>query len=245
MIDIILYIVIVLCFIGVGIIFLRKIPVVSELSDEEIIILTNKKGTIHKVREINVRKHFLNVLVVLEKFLRRLKIVFLKIENLLSRWIQGLGKHSKTMTHKSREWIKHREAKKIEKKNGRMKIDGIVRVENLSMAEKIEKKKKEEKIEEKEDVEILEPSPIKGSISIAELEKPTKEEQKWINLIIENPKNITAYKFLGILYWKQHNYSDARASLEMAVKLGSRDRKVKEILEEIKQDESENEITEI
>ena len=64
--------------------------------------------------------------------------------------------------------------------------------------------------------------------------KPIQEEQKWINLIIENPKNITAYKFLGILYYKQHNYSDAKASLETAVKFGSRDKKVNEILEEIK-----------
>ena len=63
---------------------------------------------------------------------------------------------------------------------------------------------------------------------------PKTEEQKWIDLIVENPKNITAYKFLGLFYWKQHNYPDAKASLEMAVKLGSKDKKVKEAMEELK-----------
>ena len=59
-------------------------------------------------------------------------------------------------------------------------------------------------------------------------------------MIIENPKNITAYKFLGFLYWKQHSYADAKASLEMAVKLGSKDKKVKEVLEELKEMGVEN-----
>ena len=79
-----------------------------------------------------------------------------------------------------------------------------------------------------------------GQISIADLEKPIKEEQQWIDLIIQNPKNTIAYKALGMLYWKQHNYADAKASLEMTVKLGSKDKKVKEILDELKKIEIED-----
>ncbi len=53
-------------------------------------------------------------------------------------------------------------------------------------------------------------------------------------MIVENPNNITAYKFLGLLYWKQHSYSDAKSSLEMAIKMGCKDRKVNEVLKELK-----------
>jgi len=77
---------------------------------------------------------------------------------------------------------------------------------------------------------------LKTAISIADLEKPIKEEQKWIDMIVENPKNISAYKALGIFYFKQRNFTDARASLKMAVKLGSKDKQVEKILQELKND---------
>jgi len=174
--NFILYLLIVFSLIGLGIIVYRKIPLLARLSEEEMIILKRKKGVIQKLREINYKQHWLDLIIHLEKFLRRIKIIFLKIENLLSKWINGLRRMSQIMNF----------------------------------------------VEEDKD------------ISISELKKPIKEEQKWIDLIVENPKNITAYKFLGFLYWKQHNYTDAKASLEMAVKLGSKDKKVKEVLRELK-----------
>ena len=200
--------------IGLGIIVYRKIPLLARLSEEEMIILKRKKGVIQRLREINYKQHWLNLIIHLEKFLRRIKIIFLKIENLLSKWINGLRRMSQVMTQKSKEWIRQKELKRKKIKEGTTEEIPI----------KVNKKEKEDLQFIKEDEDI----------SISELKKPIKEEQKWIDLIIENPKNITAYKFLGFLYWKQHNYADAKASLEMAVKLGSRDRKVKEVLEELK-----------
>ncbi len=200
--------------IGLGIIVYRKIPLLARLSEEEMIILKRKKGVIQRLREINYKQHWLNLIIHLEKFLRRIKIIFLKIENLLSKWINGLRRMSQVMTQKSKEWIRQKELKRKKIKEGTTEEIPI----------KVNKKEKEDLQFIKEDEDI----------SISELKKPIKEEQKWIDLIIENPKNITAYKFLGFLYWKQHNYADAKASLEMAVKLGSKDRKVKEVLEELK-----------
>jgi len=121
------------------------------------------------------------------------------------------------MTQKSREWIKQRELKRRKTKD-------------LSTGQP-----EEIPVRIKKDEEVSQPAEEETEeIPISELDKPIKEEQKWIDLIVENPKNITAYKFLGFLYWKQHNYADAKASLEMAVKFGSKDKKVKEILEELK-----------
>ena len=180
------------------------------------IILARKKGIIQKMREINYKQYWFNLMVYLEKFLRRIKIVFLKIENLLGKWINWLRNRSQIMSQKSREWIKQRDIKKQKME------ESLSNKTKDEISIKVNKEEVENKIEQEED-----------DLSISELKKPIKEEQKWINLIIEDPKNITAYKFLGLLYWKQHNYLDAKNSLEMAVKLGSKDKKVKEILKEL------------
>ncbi len=217
--NIILYIIIGLSFVGLGFIVYRKIPVLSNLSEEEITILKRKKGIIQKIKEIDYKHHWLNFIISLEKFLRRLKIVFLKIENMLTKWIGGLRGKSQIMTQKSKDWIRQREIKRRESKKSSSND------EKKEVSIKINKKEDESQlIEEEEDDEL----------SISELKKPIKEEQEWIDLIVENPNNITAYKFLGLLYWKQHNYSDAKSSLEMSVKMGCKDRKVKEILNELK-----------
>ena len=102
--NIILYIIIGLSFLGLGFIVYRKIPVLFNLSEEEISILKRKKGTIQKIKEIDYKHHWLNFIISLEKFLRRIKIIFLKIENLLTKWIGGLRGKSQVMTQKSKDW---------------------------------------------------------------------------------------------------------------------------------------------
>jgi len=211
--NIILYLLILSSFIWLGIIVYKKISVLANLSEEEITILSRKKTIIQRVKGIDYKHYWLNFIISLEKFLRRIKIVFLKIENLLTKWISGLRNRSQIMTQKSKEWIRQKEAKRRKDKKDVSKV--IV------------------KVNREETIDSL-PELDEDDLPIEELKKPIKEEQKWIDLIVENPENITAYKFLGILYWKQHNYSDAKASLEMAVKFGSKDKKVKDILQELK-----------
>ena len=226
MFNLILYFLIGFSLIGLGIIVYRKIPLLARLSEEEMIILGRKRGVIQKLQEINYKQHWLNLIVNLEKFLRRIKIIFLKIENLLSKWINGLRRMSQVMTQKSKEWIKQRELKRRAIQQSQNVKEKISTGTSEEVSVKINKKEKEE--------EVSRLSEEGEEISIVELNKPIKEEQKWIDLIVENPKNITAYKFLGLLYWRQYNYSDAKASLEIAVKLGSKDKKVKEVLVELK-----------
>lgn len=224
----ILYLVIAFGFIGIALIIYRKISVLANLSDEELNILSRKKSVVQRVKEIDYKQHWLNFMIALEKFLRRLKIIFLKIENMLSRWIRGLSNQSQIMTQKSKEWIKQREM-------NRRSIDKeLPSKTNGEVSIKIDKDKKQTDLNTKNEIEA-ESDEDDDQLSLDELKKPIKEEQKWINLIIENPKNITAYKFLGFLYWKQHNHVDAKSSLEMAVKLGSKDKRVKEVLNEIKE----------
>ncbi len=218
MFNFILYLIIGFSLGGLVAIVYRKIPVLARLSEEEMIILERKRGLTQRLREINYKQHWLNLIVGLEKFLRRVKIIFLKTENLLSRWIERLRRSSQTMTQKSKEWIKQREQR-------RKRTKDLSTGQSEEIPVKIEREEIISQPVEEESEEI----------PISELDKPIKEEQKWIDLIVENPKNITAYKFLGLLYWRQHNYTDAKASLEIAVKLGSKDKKVKEVLEELKE----------
>jgi len=226
MFNLILYFLIGFSLIGLGIIVYRKIPLLARLSEEEMIILGRKRGVIQKLQEINYKQHWLNLIVNLEKFLRRIKIIFLKIENLLSKWINGLRRMSQVMTQKSKEWIKQRELKRRAVQQSQNAKEKISTGTSEEIPVKINKEEKEKEVSQLDE---------EGEeISIVELNKPIKEEQKWIDLIVENPKNITAYKFLGLLYWRQYNYSDAKASLEIAVKLGSKDKKVKEVLIELK-----------
>lgn len=218
--NFVLFLVIFFSLIGLAIVLFRKIPLLANLSEEEMTILSRRKGLLQKVQEIDYKQRWLNFMIGLEKFLRKIKIIFLKIENLLTKWIGWLRNRSQIMTQKSRDWIKQKEMKRRQKK------EALPDKQTKEISVKIEKE------------ETIEPSLTLeeevDQLPISELKKPIKEEQRWIDLIIENPKNITAYKFLGLLYWKQHNYNDAKASLEMAVKLGSKDRKVKEALEELK-----------
>jgi len=209
-----------LSFFGLGVVVYRKIPALRDLSREEMLILQRKKSFIQKIREINYKEHLLKLIIYLEKFLRRLKIMFLKMENLLGWCIKFLRSRSQLMTQKSKEWIRQRELLHRQKKESAEIEDDK---EKISI--KVNKKE-EDRVEE----EIIEED---DNLPISELKKPIQEEQRWIDLIVENPKNITAYKFLGLLYWRQHNYADAKASLEMAVKLGSKDLKVKEIIEDL------------
>ncbi|MBU1255523.1 hypothetical protein KKE74_01630 [Patescibacteria group bacterium] len=212
--NIILYLLIFSSFIWLGIIVYKKIPVLANLSEEEITILIRKKSIIQRIKGIDYKHYWLNFIISLEKFLRRIKIIFLKIENLLTKWISWLRNRSQIMTQKSKEWIRQKEAKRRKDKKNITKETII-------------------KVNREKTIDFL-PELDEDDLPIEELKKPIKEEQKWIDLIVENPENITAYKFLGILYWKQHNYSDAKASLEMAVKFGSKDKKVKDILKELK-----------
>jgi tetratricopeptide (TPR) repeat protein len=239
--NLILYAIIALSLVGLGIIVYRKIPVLANLSEEEMSILSRKKGLVQQIKEIDYKQHWLNFIISLEKFLRRLNIIFLKMENLLAKWIKGLRAKSKIMTQKSKEWMKQKEIRsgRFRKRSGsetKGEIPIKIKKEGISFQSKQADEIKEatDKTEGIEEIEEIIDEGIDEDLSISELKKPIKEEQKWIDLIVENPKNITAYKFLGLLYWKQHNYADAKASLEMAVKLGSKDKKVKEVLEELK-----------
>ncbi len=61
------------------------------------------------------------------------------------------------------------------------------------------------------------------------------EEQKYIKIISQDPKNLFAYHKLGKLYFEQKNYDDAKAVFEQVLKIDEKNKKAKEILGRIEQ----------
>jgi len=57
-----------------------------------------------------------------------------------------------------------------------------------------------------------------------------KIEDRLIHEIMQDPKNIEAYKKLGKLYYHQFKYAYAKECFETALKLGSGDKKIQRLL---------------
>lgn len=81
---------------------------------------------------------------------------------------------------------------------------------------------------------------IKKRQKIIEVRKKTKsgieamiEEQKYIKIIVRDPKNLFAYHKLGRLYLEQKNYDDAEAVFEQILKIDQQNKKAKEMLKKI------------
>lgn len=59
------------------------------------------------------------------------------------------------------------------------------------------------------------------------------EEQKYIKIITQDPKNIFAYQKLGRLYLEQKNYDDAKAVFEQILKIDAKNKRAKEALKKM------------
>lgn len=246
--NFILYLIIIFSFFGILIILARKIPTIAQLSEGEVAVLSKKKGLIKKsvvkIKKIDYSSYKNSLASYSEAFFGGLKTGLVKIKDFIKqavKWIGQrigyLGLQIKQGTKKISQLIKDLinsikiKIKKYQEKRQVQKTVIEETPEEFSEEAMIEKDLADKEEVKKEEIK---------SISFADLEKPIQPEQELIDLIVQNPKNIIAYKALGLLYWKQHNYQDAKASLGVAIKLGSNDKKIKEILEEIKKIDNNN-----
>lgn len=221
----------------------RKIPTLAKLSPSAPAAPAIGWGEKFKLRlrEIKYSTYRPLILNWLEKSLRKLRLLILKIDNLFINWIKSARHKSEIWTVRSRAWMEHRQLRKKEKAQVLEKLD---KVEVSRELEKIkEEVAKEEDKALKEKIETL-----NGSVPPAGPE-PTKEvsvlagnnnlalnedEKKYIDLIAQNPKDVKAYRALGFIYLKQKNYSDARACFRQVLKIEPDDTGIKIKLNEIK-----------
>lgn len=104
--------------------------------------------------------------------------------------------------------------------------------------DEVKKAKREEKKKEKE-VKAEEPKEepkreIRQEAKEPEISEKTlkKVESRLIQEILDDPKNIEAYKKLGKVYFNQDKFEYAKECFEAAIKLGSGDKKIKDLLKE-------------
>ncbi len=128
----------------------------------------------------------------LEKTLRKIRILFLKLDTFFISLIAKSRERSKDLTVKSKSWMSERRMKKIE----RLKL-------------------------------------------LADLRRtPGEREEVLLRILKQNPKDVKAYKDLGLLYMEQKNLQDAKAAFEEVIKINPEDELAKENLEEIKKAEN-------
>ena len=211
-INIILYLIIFLSVVGILVILSRGISRLEKLPEKQI------KGIASKIKDVKYQQFFKNIYNDIKMFAEWFKLGIIEIGEILMQFIKWIGKKIILLISALAD---------VYKKIKKAKEPAISKVEKFISEES-------PSTEQEKFSEIL--PELKTAISIADLEKPIQEEQKWIDMIVENPKNISAYKALGIFYFKQRNFTDARASLKIAVKLGSKDKQVEKILQELKND---------
>ncbi len=236
-----------------GILFMvvRKIPTLNKLSPSAPAVPTIGWGEKLKLRlrEIKYSTYQPIILNRLEKSLRKLRLLILKIDNLFVNWIKSARHKSEIWTVRSQAWMEHRRLRKKEKAQVLEKLD---KVEVSQELEKIkEEVAKEEDKALKEKIEtvvnngngaipaIKEMAPLPDSMAqpaavIPENNAASEEEKKCIDLIAQNPKDVKAYRALGFVYLKQKNYSDARACFRQVLKIEPDDMGIKIKLNEIK-----------
>lgn len=232
---------------GVFFVIIKKIPTLVKLQDIQPIPQVGLGERI-KVRLKGMRYSTYRPLVLeaVEKNLRKLRLLILKIDNLFVNLIKRARERSQVWQIRSRAWMEHSRLKKKEK------IQVLETLDKAEVSEALEKIKKEVAKEEdvalKEKIEAIsngngvksegeiqaDAGDVAPSDAQPEDSAVTMEEKKQIDLIAANPKNKDAYRALGFIYLNQKNYSDARACFRRVLKLEPTDEEVKRKLEEIK-----------
>jgi len=184
----------------------------------------------------------------LEKNLRKLRVLILKIDNLFLSLIAKARERSQVWKIRSRAWMEHTHLKKKEQLKVLETLDKVEVSENLEKIKAEVAKDEDQALKEKiatlatsdEAVEQKadELETVLNSVFLAEpaSENPevSEEEKKYIDIIAADHKNADAYRALGFIYLNQKNYSDARACFRRVMKLKPEDQEVKNKLEEIK-----------
>jgi len=171
-----------------------------------------------KLFHIKISEYFILLVNWAEKVLRKLRILFLKLDQLVIGLIQKIREKSQVLTIRYQAWLDQRKIKRV-----KIKI----------------------KMEDQETVDDDKSSDVKTKLSAvsfaeSEMEIVTAinrdfkvEEALCIEAITHNPKDAESYRKLGGLYLEQRNYQDAREAFSHILKLKPRDRRAKDILQKI------------
>lgn len=226
--------VLVLSILGVLVIIFRKIPVLLSLPERPEIILPKTswlkriKKKIIELKEGNLKVRLLSFI---EKEVRKFRLFFLKTDNFLDSLIKKLQGKAEIWRVKSRNFLAHQQAKRLERIKTLEKIEKeepqllIKEVEN----ENIQNNKQDSGRDRTKTKQQLE-SKEKGNNQKSEKD----EESELIRLIARNPQEGRYYYQLGIFYVRQKNFEDAKKCFQQVLKLDKENEEALRRLGEIK-----------
>jgi len=237
---------------GIVLMIARKIPLLVKLG-EIVSPPSTPLGERIRTRIKGIKYSTYRPLVLdrLEKSLRKLRVVILKIDNFFISLIKYARERSQIWKIRSGAWIEHSRMKKKEK------LQVLETLDKVQVSQQLEKITKEvakeedralkEKIEEKietltngnghaavEPVAEIGEASENALVNSETVAPVSEEEKKYIDMIAANPKDGQAYRGLGFIYLNQKNYSDARACFRRALKLDPQDEEVRVKLNEKK-----------
>jgi tetratricopeptide (TPR) repeat protein len=201
-------ILIVVSLVGIIIFLIKKAPEVASLKDDanfNEVKASEKKGFLArfiKGEAQEEKKDFKHrVLLSLEKMTKKLKVMFLKLENRISAW-------GETFRNK-------RQAREEEKS---LHLAEIIEAENILEKEKKENEKGEESVND------LSAGRVKLRIK---KEKRDIFENILVERIAANPKDVEAYERLGEYYLEIENNNYAKECFKQVLKLNPQNENIK------------------
>lgn len=211
---------------GLVAIILRKIPVLLKLPEvpqdgqpQQFLVNDLFQKIILRLRGLRYSSVQPAIVNSIEKTLRKLRLLLLKIDNLFVNLIGRSREKSQIWTVRSRAWMEQHRLKKIQKLQVLEKLDQAEIIETIQKAkeevrEQENGKKEEKQIRPKENGFVL-------------------EEKRFIDLIARDPRDLEAYKQLGLLYLKQGDKEDAKNCFKQVLKLNPDDMEVISKMKEI------------
>jgi tetratricopeptide (TPR) repeat protein len=220
-------ILIVISLVGIIIFLVKKAPKIASLSENEQLIekesdMPKKSflGRFGSQKNQEEKKDFShNILLFSEKMLKRLKVFFLKLENIFTAWGESI----------------RNKRKKREEEN-------VIQLTEVSQEKNIFSENKEKHREffarrsknieipkEKKDVERKEEQPEKNQENEIKnkIEKKDIFEKILVERIAANPKDIEAYERLGEYYLEIENWNYAKECFKQVLKLNPKNESVK------------------
>jgi len=201
------------------------------------------KGSVGGIKKITKKIEIKKALILIQELAKKIKVRVVlseedkKLKKQLSQKSDLSFKPEVFLGELLKKTEKDEEAKRVvetkpEVKQETLDVKTVQLPEKEDIIEKIEHEIEEEI--EKEIIEIAKPQiknihPHSDQVS---QETIRKIEDELIAQIVEDPKNIEAYKRLGKIYYNQDKFEYARESFEMAIKLGSGDQKIKDLLKD-------------
>lgn len=208
----------VLSLLGIVIIVLRKIPLLLKLPPKPQEGQTQPflgkillQKIVLRIRGLKYSSYLALFSKWLEKTLRKIRVLILKIDNIFVSLIGKSREKSQIWTVRSRAWMEQHRLKKIQK------LQVLEKLDQAEIIETIQKAKEEVREEEANGKKVEETAPKKEELS---------EEKNCIDMIAKDPRNVDAYKRLGFLYCEQGNKDDAKNCFKQVLKLNPDDLEV-------------------